>query len=94
MGLKIPPSHNKTWGVDSQCERKNGRNRIKTNRRNIHSPTADSAMVGFLVSLKYKSQKSNAQFICHHPPGAFHPLHFPFSRYLEISGNVRALKRT
>lgn len=84
LELTTPCSQDQTRGWCGKCEKRNGRNEMKTSRGNIHSPTADSAMVGFLVSLKYKSQKSNAQFTCHHPPP-----HFPLSGCLELSGKVR-----
>lgn len=48
-----------------------------------HSPTADSATVGFLVSLKDKSQKSNAQFMCHLHLLPF-PLCTPFFTFLSV----------
>jgi hypothetical protein len=58
-------------------------------------PTADNATVGFLVSLKYKNQKSEVQFTCHQSPGAFSPsVHTSFlSVETWVRSALRALKR-
>lgn len=63
------------WGTGSQWERSSGRKGMQAavGGGGVHSPTADSATVGFRVSLKHKSQKSKAR-----SPAPIHLV--PFSR--------------